>query len=182
MGFQWAIPIIVSILILGTISVQQVFAPDEKPELQTIDDQAWSADSQEFEIEMSVQFGMAKAIQNADFSISVELTIASPELPEGSLSLTPQNFSGEEIFPDEVGRIKVQFHWDRSVPGSSSLFEGNVDVTTEAQILNPAGKPVAVAEPLTVNMDITPPPPTTCESDRDCPPALSCQFGICLPF
>jgi len=181
MGFQWVIPVIVSILILGTLGVQQVFAPDEEPKKLTLGGAGYNDETGNFEIEMSAQFGMIRALQNADFSIFVELTITSPDLPGGSLSLT-HDFLGEEIFPDEFGRIKVQFHWDRSVPGSSSLFEGNVDVTTEAQILNPAGKPVAVAEPLTVNLDIRPPPPTTCSSDRDCPPALTCQLGICLPF
>jgi len=144
MMVQWAVPIIVSILILGTMSVQQVFAPDEQPQKLTIGGTGYNSETQEFEIEMSVQFGMVKALQNADFSISVELTITSPDLPPGGVSLT-HDFSGDETSPDELGRVKVQFHWDRD-HGSSSLFEGNVDVTTEAQILNPAGKPVANSE------------------------------------
>jgi len=142
MGFQWAIPVIVSILILGTISVQQVFAPDEQPEKLILGGLEYNDETENFEIEMSVQFGMLRAIQNSDFSILVELTITSPELPGDSLSLAPQNFSGEEIFPDEVGRIKVQFHWDRSVPGGSPFVGTTADVTTTAQILNPAGKPI----------------------------------------
>jgi len=145
MMVQWAVPIIVSILILGTMSVQQVFAPDEQPQKLTIGGTRYNNDSRNFEIEMSVQFGMVKALQNADFSISVELTITSPDLPPGGVSLT-HDFSGDETSPDELGRVKVHFHWDREAPGSSSLFEGNVDVTTEAQILNPAGKPVANSE------------------------------------
>lgn len=144
MMVQWAVPIIVSILILGTMSVQQVFAPDEQPEKLGLGGTGYNNDTGNFEIEMSVQFGMVKALQNADFSISVELTITSSDLPGGSLSL-PHDFLGEEIFPDEFGRVKVHFHWDREAPGSP-LFEGNVDVTTEAQILNPAGKPVANSE------------------------------------
>ena len=164
------IPVLASILILGTLGLSQdVFAPDEEPEKLSLGGNGYNDETGNFEIEMSAQFGMIRALQNADFSIFVELTIASPDLPGGSLGLT-HDFLGEEIFPDEFGRIKVQFHWDRSVPGSSSLFEGNADVTTEAQILNPAGKPVAVAEPLTVeDLEITPPPPRVeiCDNDLD---------------
>jgi len=182
MRVQWAIPIIVSILILGTISAQQVFAPDEEPQKLTIGGTGYNDETGNFEIEMSAQFGMIRALQNADFSIFMELTIASPDLPGGSLGLT-HDFLGEEIFPDEFGRIKVQFHWDRSVPGSSSLFEGNADVTTEAQILNPAGKPVATAEPLTVNLNITPPPPRVeiCDNglDDDGDSLVDCFDGDC---
>ena len=141
MRVQWAVPVIVSILILGTFGVQQVFAPDEQPQKLTIGGTGYNFETENIEIIMSVQFGMIKALQNADFSIFVELTITSPELLGGSLSLAPQNFSGEEIFPDEVGRIKVQFHWDRLLPDGST-FEEIAVVTTTAQILNPAGKPI----------------------------------------
>ena len=127
------------------MSVQQVFAPDEQPQKLIIEGTGYNSETQKFEIEMSVQFGMVKALQNADFSISVELTITSSGLPGGSLSLQ-HDFLGEEIFPDEFGRVKVHFHWDRENVSGSSSFEGNVDVTTEAQILNPAGKPVANSE------------------------------------
>jgi len=153
MMVKLAVPIIVSILILGTMSVQQVFAPDEQPQKLTIGGTGYNSETEEFEIEMSVQFGMVKALQNADFSISVELTITSPDLPPGGVSLT-HDFSGDETSPDELGRVKVQFHWDRPGSGSSSLFEGNVDVTTEAQILNPAGKPVANSETSRTDTDI----------------------------
>jgi len=141
MRVQWAVPVIVSILILGTFGVQQVFAPDEQPEKLTLGGAGYDDETENIEIDMSVQFGMVKAIQNADFSISVELTITSTGLPGGSLSFA-QNFSGEEIFPDEVGRIKVQFHWDRSLPDGSTFEEIAVDTTTTAQILNPSGKPI----------------------------------------
>jgi len=144
---QWAIPVLAGILILGTLGLTQMAYAGPAIEFALILaplSVVYIPDTEEFEIEFGTKFGMVKALQNADFSIPVELTINSPELPSGGVILT-QTFSGGEVSSDERGRVKVQFHWDRSVSGASS-FEGMAEVTIEAQILNPSGKPVANSE------------------------------------
>ncbi len=150
------IPVLASILILGTIGLtQDAFAGNKL----FVGGLSWDTDSQSFEVEIELQRGMAKALQKADFSIPVELTINSPELSEDVV--LAKTLSGNEVSSDEFGKIKVKFPWDRSIPDGSS-FEGTANIAVEAKILNPAGKTVGNSvdkfeRVLTITLPNTPP-------------------------
>ena len=70
------IPVLASVLILGVISSQQVFAPEEQPEKLNLGGNGWNAETQSFEITGEINRGIAKAIEKADFTIFTTLTIA----------------------------------------------------------------------------------------------------------
>jgi len=140
------IPVLASVLILGTLGLSQtVYAPPaaEAALILAIVTTSYIPETQEFEVELSIHCGIAKAGQKADFTIATELIIepssGSPEVflvgskVKDVIRSASCNASG-----DELGRIKVQFPWDRN----GGTVEGPVNVGVEAKILNPAGKAI----------------------------------------
>ena len=146
----WAIPIIASILILGTVGVQQVFAPDnDKPEKIVIIGNIWNAETQSFEIEFKIHHGIAQAGQNADFSILAELSI---DIGQTSPFLIQHIF---DIEPDFDGQKVLVIPWDRKLADGSE-FTGLADVLVDAKILNPGGRIIGTTQAVFVDIDITP--------------------------
>jgi len=146
MRAQFVIPVLASVLILGTLGMSQtVYAPPaaEAALILAIVTTSYIPETQEFEVELSIHCGIAKAGQKADFTIETELVIepssGSPEVflvgskVKDVIRSASCNASG-----DELGRIKVQFPWDRN----GGTVEGPVNVGVEAKILNPAGKAI----------------------------------------
>jgi len=152
----WAIPIIASILILGTVGVQQVFAPDnDKPEKIVITGNSWNAETQSFEIEFKIHHGIAKAGQNADFSIQTTLIV----LDDGTkIFENVENFAmagNLHIEQDSDATGSLNMPWDRKLADGSE-FTGLADVIVDAKILNPGGRIIGTAQAVFVDIDITP--------------------------
>jgi len=138
MKSYWAIPFLATILILGTLVVQDVYAPPpQKPEKLSIESLSWDGKSQEFLIEYLVQFGIAKAGDNANFRIFTTLTIVDEgnsftESAGDRIELEPLATS-----PDSPVAIQVHIPFDPIANG----VEGPVKVTVQAVILTPAENP-----------------------------------------
>jgi Cys-rich repeat protein len=112
-------------------------AGGQKPEKLSVDDVSWNAETQSFEVDTAIQFGIAKAAENADFTVSVTLTITDPST--GNIEY--ESYNGLEIpklytdLPGEPVQYELTLSWDRFLDGE--LFTGLAEVTVEAQILNP---------------------------------------------
>jgi len=133
-------------LVLGALGLSQtVYAPPaaEAALILAIVTTSYIPETQEFEVELSIHCGIAKAGQKADFTIATELVIepssGSPEvILVGSKVKDVIRSASCNASGDELGRIKVQFPWDRN----GGTVEGPVNVGVEAKILNPAGKAI----------------------------------------
>ena len=164
MRVQWAVPVIAGILILGSLGLSQdVFAPPpQKPEKISVETVSWDAESQEFLVEYLVQFGTGTAGSSGNFVIVTTLTIVDEEI-----SFTESGESGTTspiiATPSSPLAIQVDIPFDAITNG----VEGPVDVTVEAVILNPAGKPVAIAEPITFEDIELSLPPEICDDGID---------------
>jgi len=170
MKSYWAVPVLASILILGTLVLtQDVFAPaPEKPEKLTITGVSWNEGTESFEVAGTIQFGLAETIENGQNTIKfgIRLTNASGDSVElDPTCLTPH--CGRTAIP--VPEVNIDYlvimKWDRIVDGE--IFQGSADFTVNAEILNPSGNSVISAEPFTDNLNITPPPAEICDDGID---------------
>jgi len=142
------IPVLASVLILGFLgTAEDAFAPKKL----FVGGLSWDSASQSFVVDLELSRGMFEAVHNSGAVIPVGIF-----LPTEGLGFT-HVYSGDPTQSDNFGKVKVQFHWDRN----DGSFEGPIEVIVEAQILNPAGKTVAIAEPkdfeVLVTRDTTPP-------------------------
>ena len=181
----WAIPILASILILGTLVLSQdVFAPTpQKPEKLTVTEVSWNAGTESFEVAGTIQFGIAQTIENGQNSLRFGVKILGAR--EGAAESTPVCVTphcGRTAIP--VPEVNIDYmvimKWDRVVDGEK--FKGPADFTVNAEILNPSGNSVAGAEPLTRNLNITPPPAEICDDgiDNDGDEDVDCDDLDCL--
>lgn len=150
MRVQFVIPVIASVLILGVLgTAEDAFAPKKL----FVGGLSWDAETQSFEVTGKINYGLAKAIENTSFHLQGSLRISVDDVVldfHDGLELGPSFEPAENGF----SVFFVNIPWERL----GGTFEETADVTIELQILNPAGKPVAIAEPLTVTIDIGPPP------------------------
>ena len=165
MGFQWAVPVIVSILILGTLGVQQVFAPDEQPEKLILGGSGYNNDSGNFELKVTSEWKAVDVVgDRANFQITATLVITDASGPVDIVSgSSPLNKAGDAPpGSTAVPLDDVIIPWDRN----GGTYTGIVDVETTASITK-NGNPVANSETTRTDTDIeitgptVPPPPPT---------------------
>jgi len=168
----WAVPVIASILILGTLELtQDVFAPPQKPEKLTVTDVSWNAGTESFEVTGTIHFGIALTIENAQNTLKVLVDIdrtgaLSPNAEASHVCVT--STCGRTAIPGPEVNVEymVIMKWDR-VLANGEIFEGPADITVNAEILNPSGNSVISAEPFTATLNITPPPVEICDDQID---------------
>ena len=138
MKVQWAVPVIASILILGTMSVQQVFAPDEQPEKLTLGGAGYNDDSSEFEIKVLVH--LPKGSDFASFTVDTTLEFFKPDS-------TPIRVSGSDPVPagvkeggnnSSVHKLIAKIPYD---PPEDLLGE-KIQVVVTSELLDPDGNSV----------------------------------------
>jgi len=165
MRVQWAVPIIASILILGSLGLSQdVFAPPpQKPEKISVETVSWDDESQEFLVEYLVQFGIGTAGNAGNFVIVTTLTIVNEEISFVESDESSTEASPNIVTPSSPLAIQVSILFDPIANG----IEGPVDVTVEAKILNSGGNTVAIAEPETFEDIELSLPPEICDDGID---------------
>jgi len=161
----WAIPVLASILILGTLVVQDVFAPaPEKPTKLTINTLDWNAETQSFEVEFEVQLGIAKAADNADFKIITSLIVVDGDSKAvlGPYSNLFALLGLNQLLKNSVVVVGVYEAEELEYENPQQVV-----VTVETQILNPDGEPVAIAEPRAFEDIELSLPPEICDDGID---------------
>jgi len=185
----WAIPVLASILILGTFVLSQdVFAPPpQKPEKLSVERLSWDAKSQEFLVESSVQFGPAVAAGAAErFTLVTSLKIETnlPDLSTFDIEFEEAEFTENADFDAAGNPGHVQVIQPVSCGSFCDEIEGLiVDITINQHILNQKGNPVATAQPLFVkDIFIALPPVEICDDqiDNDGDEDVDCDDLDCL--
>jgi hypothetical protein len=138
------------IIVLINFMATSVIAQKEKQKKLDISGLSWNKETQSFELEGTIQFGFAKAAENADFSLNVSISSPDSNFYDTQVhSIVDWYFDDPlNLFPPR-NPYRVSVPWDRILV-DGSIFQGTANLTVEARILNPAGKPVSVSEPLTV--------------------------------
>jgi len=138
----WIVPVIASILILGTLGLSQdVFAPpSEKAEKIRVDDVTWDDSSQEFIVQLSAKFGLAQAGENANFEVCTTLSISDASgnsVGTAGPACTPlQKLEGAT--KDSDGFIALEptrVGWDRN----GGTFTGSASVSATTELKSPSG-------------------------------------------
>lgn len=182
----WAIPVLATILILGTFVLSQdVFVPPpQKPEKLTITDVSWNAEDQSFIVEFSVLYGIANAGENSDFVI-----VGTLNIDDGTGDSTDIEMIGalgtEDVGDNTPRNEPVTIFISVPIDPNNFPFQGLVDVTVDAEIQNPVGSTgINEAVHLEVFIDIG--FPGGCQVDADCDNGLfcdgaeTCLSGACI--
>ena len=149
MRVQWAVPIIASILILGTISVQQVFAPDEQPERLGLGGAGYNSANNEYVLEIIFpNKGLEKATQRAGFEICVIMDVFLSEFSTEPLDTVEDCEEVEQVTDsDGLTSYRVRLGTGLDEAGIRALFDAvNIrDAVADASLslVNPGGNPVA---------------------------------------
>ena len=136
MRVKFVIPVLASVLILGVIAISydDVFAMKQKIVLSDID---WNKESQSFVVTGIVHHGIAKAAQNADFRISITLTVSGESAAGAPFTVDLLATQGLNQLLDNSPNVPVgTFHqnipWDRN----SGTFEGFVDTIALGELFH----------------------------------------------
>jgi len=134
------IPVLASVLILGFLgTAEDAFAPKKL----FVGGLSWDSESQAFVVEYSVNHGIANAGQKAGFVLDTTLKISDAT---GQIKF----LSSIDLMADfeySKGPVRTTFSNNISCDPFCTDIQGLVvDVEVNAQILNPAGKPVGETE------------------------------------
>ena len=147
MRVQWAIPVIVSILILGTISVQQVFAPDE-PEKLLLGGAGYDSANNEYVLEIIFpNKGLENATQRAGFEICVTMDVFLSESSTEPLD-TVEDCKEVEQATDSDGltsnRVRLGTGLDEAGIRDllTAIDSGDAVADVSLSLVNPGGNPV----------------------------------------
>lgn len=159
MRSYWVFSILASILILGTLVVQDVYStPPQKPEKLIIQDLRWNSTSQEFLGEYLVQFGTATAGSSEKFVLVTTLTIDNTEMLLGVKTVDSHPQEVLDLVAAATGDLYQSMSVTSPFDPVARGLEEPVDVKVEAKILNSQGNLVVVAEPKTFeDIDLSPP-------------------------
>lgn len=176
----WIVPIIASILILGTLGLtQDVFAPpSQKAEKIKVDSIDWDTESQSFVLAVQIHHGIAKAVQNNGLTISAELIITDPLSPDTEeketydIDIEPFDLNFNHGDPIE---FELNLQWDRIIENES--FEGEANVSLTMRLISTSdygtGHSGVIIDDFSVDVEPLP----ECTSDSECS-----EGEICDPF
>ncbi len=148
MRVQFVIPVLASVLILGTLGVQQVFAPDE-PEKLIIGGSGYDSANNEYVLEIIFpNKGLEEATQRAGFEICVTMDVFLSESSTEPLE-TVEDCEEVEQTTDSDGltsnTVRLGTGLDeagiRALP--TAIDSGDAVADVSLSLVNPGGNPVA---------------------------------------
>ena len=151
MKLNWKFSLITMAVMIGlTLASTAVQAPEQQPEKLNISGSGYDSATQSFFIEISAQFGIARAGERAGFTI--ETTLIITDLSGNQLArLTqedPVRMQRGTPAPPRNGMVPLEpidIPWDRE----GGTLTGTVIVSGSIELINPGGE--TISNPLFLN-------------------------------